>query len=130
MMITVKNLIENFGIVRHKTHKLMRLMVTAKIPSVWVAPQISIDDAMDHANELLDGFGVEPVRTDTYVDDFWGDIIALYVNLGDPYDTTILYDTDRDEFFIGSWGDFLEEWEMEELESEEPEEPAWRRWMP
>ncbi len=83
----------------------------------------AVDDAMDAANDVLDGYGVEAVQGEgADLGRYWRDTIALYVNLGDTYDTTILFDTDREEFLIGSWGDFLEDWEKGSEEEEEDEE--------
>lgn len=85
----------------------------------------AVDDAMDDANDVLDGHGVEGLPGEgADIGRYWRDTIALYVNLGDTYDRTILFDTDNEEFLIDSWGDFLEEWEKEseEEEGEEGEE--------
>ena len=82
-----------------------------------------VDDVMDDANKAIDGHGVEAVNGQDYqVDKYWMDTILLYVNLGDTYDTTILYDTENEEFSIGSYGDFVEEWESKEDDEEEEEE--------
>ncbi len=82
----------------------------------------AIDDAMDFANEVLDGNGVEGVKGEgADVDKYWRDTILLYVNQGDTYDTTVMYDTENEEFVIGSWGDFVEQWENEDDEDDEEE---------
>lgn len=83
----------------------------------------SIDKAMEKANDLLGGHGVEAAQEEgTHVDRYWRDTVCLYVNLGDTYDTTILYDTEEDEFSIGSWGDFIEAREGEDEDDDEEEE--------
>lgn len=38
---------------------------------------------------------------------------ALYVNRGDPYIVTTIYDVRRDTFLTIAWGDWLEEAERE-----------------
>jgi hypothetical protein len=82
-----------------------------------------VDDVMDAVNEAVDGHGVESINgTDYQVDKYWMDTILLYVNLGDTYDTTLLYDTENNEFSIGSYGDFVEKWENEEEDDEEDDE--------
>jgi hypothetical protein len=74
----------------------------------------AIDKALEFANEALGGHGVEAIQGDgTHIDNYWRDTVLVYVNLGDTYDTTILYDTENEEFSIGSWGDFMEEWEKD-----------------
>ena len=59
-------------------------------------------------NELLGTFGVEPIRTSEHIDGFWFDCRACYLNTGDTYHTTILFDTKKDRFYLTSWGDFVE----------------------
>lgn len=82
-----------------------------------------VDEAMEFANEALDGHGVEAIAGDDYqVDKYWMDTVLLYVNLGDTYDTTILYDTENAEFSVGSWGDFMEAWEEEGEDDEDGDE--------
>jgi hypothetical protein len=55
---------------------------------------------------LLDGFGVEYIASsnDTCFD-YYG---IEYINTGDTYSTTILYDRDKDKMFLCSWGDIVE----------------------
>jgi hypothetical protein len=55
-------------------------------------------------NEALEGYGTEvippnfaPPNPD-----------AAYINLGDTYTTTLLYDYQRDKWIITSWGDWVE----------------------
>lgn len=68
-----------------------------------------IDNILDKCNEILDGSGIEPINGEfTYVDNYYMNIIALYVNLGDTYTTTILFNTEDYIFEIISWGDFYE----------------------
>jgi hypothetical protein len=66
-----------------------------------------IDEALGYADGLLEGYGVEPIRGD-WVDNYYGDIVALYVNTGDTYNPTILYDVNAGKFLVTSWGDWVE----------------------
>lgn len=66
-----------------------------------------IDAIMQSANALLHGYGVEAIQGD-WVDGFWGSTIALYVNTGDTYRPTLLYDVYADRFALTSWGDWYE----------------------
>ena len=63
---------------------------------------------LDALNELLGTFGVEPIRTTEHIDRYWFDCRACYLNTGDTYNTTILFDTKKDRFYLTSWGDFVE----------------------
>jgi hypothetical protein len=85
----------------------------------------ALDDAMDFANEVIDGNGVEGVKGEgAHVDNYWRDTILLYVNMGDTYDTTVMYDTENEEFLIGSYGDFVEQWENEDDEDGKEDEES------
>lgn len=67
-----------------------------------------IDIAMDFANGVLDGHGIEAIRGDVTVDRYYFDIVALYVNMGDTYDTTLIYETATNRFLITDYGTWVE----------------------
>ncbi len=58
------------------------------------------------ANKLTNSSGVEyvPDRDDTYTSAYG----LEYLNQGDTYDTTLIYDKGKGRFFISSWGDEVE----------------------
>lgn len=73
-----------------------------------------VDAVLAEANQMLDGHGVEGLNPEgAWVNHYYQNIVALYVNLGDPYKATLLYDTDFGVFVVAGWGDFLETWEQE-----------------
>lgn len=111
MSITVLELMENFKLSRKEANDLFR----------WIShPSMSPDVVLTMANSLLHGYGVESCRDErAWVDSYYGDTIALYVNTGETYDTTLLYDTEAKEFLVISWGDWYEAWDGEqEMDSE------------
>lgn len=58
---------------------------------------------MERANDVLDGNGVERLRSIN------GRAKAYYVNMGDTYGTTLIFQQQPTErFIVGSWGDWLE----------------------
>lgn len=67
----------------------------------------SAESTMDFINTVTNENGVETVNGDG-PGGFWRDAVLLYVNRGDTYDTTICYDTTKEQFFLGSWGDWVE----------------------
>jgi len=96
-MIKKKELIETFGSV-----------IGEKIFNV-LESDVSVDTKLEYCNQYLNGYGIEPITGEfTWVNHYYQNIIALYVNLGDTYTTTIVYDTERGKFLISSWGDFYE----------------------
>lgn len=62
----------------------------------------SIDSLMEELNGLLDCYGVEGLN------DNGGKCRALYVNSGDTYSATVLYDIGARIFILTTWGDWLE----------------------
>lgn len=59
------------------------------------------------ADVLLDGFGIEAIF------DGDGECVAEYVNTGDTYTGTILWDRDSGEVSLTSYGDWVEAFERE-----------------
>jgi hypothetical protein len=69
---------------------------------------------MDALNQIYKGFGVESlVVSGKWIDSYWRDNCGLYVNVGETYQMTIVYDTEKQEFICTSWGDFYETLENE-----------------
>ena len=101
--MTPKALLKYFpNMTKQDAQFLSRLMSRA-------ASHRGVDEALDAANAVLGGYGVEALPCEhCFVDSYYREFIALYVNMGDTYDTTIYYDTDRGVFRAGSWGDFYE----------------------
>ena len=62
---------------------------------------------MAAADELLEGHGVEALEGD-YVDSYHQNIAFTYVNMGDPYVTTLVHDSAREQFLVCCWGDIAE----------------------
>lgn len=55
-------------------------------------------------NEVVEGFGVEPIWSEK--NDFWP--TAEYINMGDTYAATLLYDHTTYTIRVTSWGDWYE----------------------
>lgn len=68
-----------------------------------------VEIRMEALNEVLDGCGVEPIRVEgAHVDSYHFDIVATYVNNGDTYKPTVMYDTRKERFELTSWGAWVE----------------------
>lgn len=58
-------------------------------------------------DELLRTCGVESIECETiYVDGFYGNKVASYLNTGDSYATTLLLNHVHSRWQLTSWGDF------------------------
>jgi len=79
--------------------------------------------AMEEIDKILGAHGVEALRDENQNDRYFGDVIATYVNMGDTYDTTVVYDVHEATFHVTSWGDWFEEYERrQEAERKEDED--------
>ena len=67
----------------------------------------AIDMALEQINKILCGYGVESMR-DIEWDSYYGDIGLLYVNMGDTYVGTVIYDTRKKRWFVACLGDYVE----------------------
>jgi hypothetical protein len=64
-------------------------------------------------NEVLRGYGTESISHEAiYINSYYGNIVASYVNFGDTYINTVLLDHDSGKFTIMSWGDYYEKYLM------------------
>lgn len=68
-----------------------------------------IEKALLDISDIIDGFGVESIRVGSEdYSGYWGDAAAAYINTGDIYNATVIYDVDRDRFYLTSVGDWRE----------------------
>ncbi len=58
---------------------------------------------LDKMNHILGGFGVEYIQHPRETS-----LGLAYINMGDTYEDTIMYDYYTDRFLVGSWGDWVE----------------------
>jgi len=66
----------------------------------------SVSTILREADRLLNGHGVEYIQS--HADTMRSQDGLSYVNMGDTYDTTLLYDHKTGRFSVGSWGDIVE----------------------
>lgn len=80
-----------------------RLRTACRVNS-WAAHE----SAMGFASEVLGGYGVERVDVATLRG---GTPSFEYVNLGDPYVSTLIWDLHDNRYRVAGWGDLVERWE-------------------
>ena len=73
---------------------------------VTLTPE-DVDRTLELVNKLLNAYGIEAIRDGDW-EEYYLDIGVLYVNMGDTYDTTILFDTRTERYLLSSWGDYVE----------------------
>jgi hypothetical protein len=116
--LTVDQVAREFQIDKAKAQQVIDLMAHG-------GTDRDAEETLEQIDNLIGGHGVEAVR-DEHLEGpggYFNDTPLLYVNMGDTYDTTICYDTIDGQFFIGSWGDFVEELDAEMASEEAEDEP-------
>jgi len=74
---------------------------------------LNVDDILRSLSDLISAFGIETIDEQDHWDRYWGSTIAVYVNTGETYSATLLYDTREREFHVTSYGDWVESRERE-----------------
>ncbi len=67
----------------------------------------AVSKILDELNRKYGGYGVETVL-DYQNRPFYGDIALEYINMGDSYTSTIIYDVDKKEFAFDNIGEYTE----------------------
>jgi hypothetical protein len=84
---------------------------TRRKTGLHIVPGASAKDAeafMEALDLAMQGHGVERLADDGHRP-YWRDAAGLYVNVGDCFSTTAIYDTDEEVIAVKSVDDFIEE---------------------
>ncbi len=104
----VKDLIR-LGISRAKAVKI-RDMITGKqdpAPRWYRDIGNRSERVMAAVNQILGSHGVEPISIEgAWVDNFYGDMVATYCNTGDPYNTTLIFETLTGRYHVTDWASY------------------------
>lgn len=67
------------------------------------------DTILKEVNILIEGYGLEAITIESaYIDNYYYDIVAVYINTGDTYNSTIVHDSKTGRFLLTTMGDFYE----------------------
>lgn len=98
--------------------KVIKAMMDGKVSAFDVADALGgvnvtarttydlINTILKVANKVMGGYGVEYLRSSD--EDPYSASGIEYVNMGDTYYSTLMYDWDKKKFIAGSWGDQVE----------------------
>ena len=54
----------------------------------------TVDDILERMNKALGGYGISPLTDESeWISHYYQNIIGLYVDMGDSYRPTLIYDT-------------------------------------
>ena len=86
-----------------------RFPLTASWIRACYYPPRKSEIKLEALNELLGGYGVEPITVEgRHVDSYYMNTVASYINLGETYAVTLLLDHEHRTWRLTSWGDFYE----------------------
>lgn len=94
-----------FGISTNNASKIKEIIRKYESGSFTKASKANM--ALDAISDIVGGIGVEAV----YPPGGWAAPLLLYINMGDPYDITVCYERQADKYFVGAWGDWVEDYE-------------------
>lgn len=73
---------------------------------------IRYSTTMHLVDKILDAHGVEAVfESGGELNHHSGDLVMEFVNTGDTYSATVVFDLETEEAQVTTWGDWVEEWE-------------------
>lgn len=72
-----------------------------------------VSHVMNMASMALDAQAVGTIKDDQAWDNFYGKVAAVYAEMGDPNASTLIYDTNRKAFFVGSWSAWVQNHESD-----------------
>ena len=104
--LTVDQIKQAIALINGKADPMQYESVQKWVSQCYNKPP-EIDKILEALNEVLEGYGTEPLRG-AHVDGYHWDCQAVYINFGDTYTPTIIYDNVKDKFLVSSWGDFVE----------------------
>lgn len=90
------------NLIQDKTDPAMYASVALWIRQCFNTPK-RIELKMLAINEILEGHGVEAIFSEG---EMWPDM--EYVNMGDAYNATVVYDYIDGKFIVTTWGDWIE----------------------
>lgn len=105
MPISAKALRENFrDITPENAKELSRRIRNAE----YLSSDKERAAVIDFADKVIGGYGVEAIRGNEHPGGYWFGSVAIYVNTGDTYSATVLFDTIKHRYYLTSFGDFVE----------------------
>jgi hypothetical protein len=109
-----QRLVDAFGISREQANTLREVLSGKLDPETFDSVRRLpdgyrwLDKALEAANEILGTYGVEAIQSETSWVPYWMDIVALYLNAGDTYNPTLLYNRLTGTLNLTTYGDFVE----------------------
>jgi hypothetical protein len=94
------------GVTKRDALEVFELMEAAD-----AADPSDVDRVLARIDRVMEAYGVESLEGPSWRRGPYGNIVALYVNTGDPWTPTVIYDTTENEFQLTTVGDWVEDYE-------------------
>lgn len=111
-------LVNTFTISRENANRVMSLLRNCQkallAEDYYGHPSHLVADTLEKVSPLINGYGREG-----FLFEGSSDAGLQYVNMGDPYHTTIVWSDEISSFSLGGWGNFLEDYESQNPREEE-----------
>ena len=95
---TAKNLLEAFGAFESRAGRMFSPKMAMVIANMSQFTHKDIDRILSAVNKAIGAHGIEAIRSESAWDNYYGDSVALYVNTGDTYSASVVYDIGKDEW--------------------------------
>jgi len=66
-----------------------------------------LSDLMNAVSEAARGFGTESIREEDLQDRYWGDTRGVYINMGDQYALTLIFDAVDNQFYVTDYETYV-----------------------
>lgn len=80
-----------------------------EIIALWDETPQGAEETIEKLSVMMDAYDYESITSLNTWQKYWQDTVAIYVNMGDTYITTIIFNTVEDKFEVGSIGNWIEE---------------------
>jgi len=110
-MATLKNIQKLFGDVETKLKKPLNWKHVEKLTRGKLEDKEGIT-RLAQLNQLFEAHGIESIKGE-YVSHYWQDTNALYVNMGDSYLPTFIFDTRLKRIIVGDVAWFVQSRKIE-----------------
>lgn len=109
MKITVKNLQKHFEVTKEDAENIVAQIEGRSVPTFPTLSRRPLrwDDLLSYANSSIGGFGIETIRG-TKAPEANDYTVMAFVNMGDTYTMTIIYDLLERKFEMSDLGTWLE----------------------
>lgn len=95
------------SLIKHKLDPAQFESVRKWVASCYNEPAL-IEQIICAANELMEGFGRETIRSTKNWDSFWCDAKFVYINMGDMYVPTLIFNTVSKSFSVAYMADVVD----------------------